>query len=94
MIQSYGDTRTEKFAKGGRVKQFEPFRRQAEKVLDRLDASISLIDIANYPGHRLEKLKGDRAGTFSIRINVQWRICFSWHDGSPGSEHVTIEDYH
>ena len=80
--------------KAGRVKTFEPIRRQAEKTLDRLDAASGLTDIANFPGHRLEKLKGDRAGTYSVRINDQWRICFAWSDGSPGPERVTIEDYH
>jgi proteic killer suppression protein len=94
MIRSYGDSRTEKFADGQRVKQFEPFRRQAERTLDRLDAAISLSDIANFPGHRLEKLKGDRAGSYSVRINDQRRICFVWTEGASGPEHVTIEDYH
>jgi len=94
MIRSYGDDRTERFARGQRVKQFEPFRRQAEKTLDRLEAATTLSDIANFPGHRLKKLKGDRAGTFSVRINDQWRICFAWPDRSPGPENVTIEDYH
>ena len=94
MIRSYGDSRTRKFAEGQRIKQFEPFRRAAEKVLDRLDAATTLRDVANFPGHRLEKLKGGRAGTYSIRINDQWRICFDWPDGSIGPENVTIEDYH
>ncbi len=94
MILGYGDNRTERFAKGERVKPFEPFRRQAEKTLDRLDAATNLGDIANFPGHRLEKLKGDRAGTYSVRINDQWRICFLWPDGSSGPTRVTIEDYH
>jgi proteic killer suppression protein len=94
MIRSYGDSRTKKFAKGQRVKQFESFRRQAERTLDRLDAATALGDIANFPGHRLEKLKGGRAGTYSVRINDQWRICFAWPEGSSGPEHVTIEDYH
>ncbi|HYB55344.1 MAG TPA: type II toxin-antitoxin system RelE/ParE family toxin [Alphaproteobacteria bacterium] len=94
MIRSYGDSRTRKFAEGRRIKQFEPFRRAAEKVLDRLDAATTLRDVANFPGHRLEKLKGGRAGTYSIRINDQWRICFDWPDGSIGPENVTIEDYH
>jgi proteic killer suppression protein len=94
MIQSYGDSRTERFARGQRVKQFEPFRRHAERALDRLDAAVSLGDIANFPGHRLEKLRGDRAGTYSIRINDQWRICFAWPERSPGPVNVTIEDYH
>ena len=94
MIRDYGDSRTEKFAKGERIKQFEPFRRQAERTLDRLDAATSLGDIANFPGHRLEKLKGARAGTYSVRINDQWRICFTWPAGSSGPAKVTIEDYH
>jgi toxin HigB-1 len=94
MIRSYGDKQTERFANGQRVKQFEPFRQQAEKSLDRLDAATGLRDIAHFPGHRLEKLKGDRAGTYSIRIDDQWRICFEWPDGSSGPRDVTIEDYH
>jgi proteic killer suppression protein len=94
MIRGYGSDRSEKFAKGQRIKQFEPFRRQAERTLDRFEAATNLSDIANFPGHRLEKLKGDRAGTYSVRINEQWRICFRWPEGSPGPEDVTIEDYH
>jgi len=62
MILSYGGARTERFARGERVKQFEPFRRRAEMVLDRLEVASSLSDVANFPGHRLEKLKGDRKG--------------------------------
>ncbi len=46
------------------------------------------------PGNNFEKLKGDRAGQFSIRINRQWRICFNWPDGSPGPTEVEIVDYH
>ncbi len=94
MIRSFGDARTARFANGKRVKQFEPFRRQAEKTLDRLDAATGLRDLARFPGHHLEKLKGDRAGTHSIRINDRWRICFTWPEGSSGPERVTIEDYH
>ena len=60
MILSYRDARTERFAHGERVKQFEPFRRQAERALDRLDMGLSLGDVVNFPGHRLEKLKGNR----------------------------------
>ena len=94
MIRSYGDRRTRRFALGARTKQFAPFHRQAERALDRLDAAINLRDVANFPGHRLEKLRGDRIGSYSIRINDQWRICFDWPEGSPGPENVTIEDYH
>jgi proteic killer suppression protein len=94
MIRSYGDRRTRRFALGARTKQFESFRRQAEKTLDRLDSATSLGDVANFPGHRLEKLSGDRAAHYSIRINDQWRIGFIWREGSPGPEHVSVEDYH
>ena len=69
MIRSFGDARTARFAAGARVKQFESFRRQAERTLDRLDAATSLGDLANFPGHHLEKLKGDRSDTYSVRIN-------------------------
>jgi proteic killer suppression protein len=94
MILSYRDARTERFAKGDRVKAFEPFRRKAERVLDRLDMATSLRDVANFPGHRLEKLKGDRKGQWSVRINEQWRLCFTWTDGAPGPSEVEILDYH
>jgi proteic killer suppression protein len=94
MIRSYGDARTARFARGERVRQFEPFRRQAETRLDRLDAATVLGDIAKFPGHHFEKLKGGRGDTYSIRINGQWRICFKWPATSPGPEDVTIEDYH
>lgn len=94
MIRGYGDNRTTRFAQGRRVKQFEPFRSQAERTLDRLEAAKDLRDIANFPGHRMEKLKGERSGTYSIRINDQWRVCFAWAEGSPGPDKVTIADYH
>ena len=94
MIRSYGDRRTRRFALGVRIKQFATFGRQAERALDRLDAATSLRDMANFPGHHLEKLRGDRAGSYTIRVNDQWRIRFDWPEGSPGPENVTIEDYH
>ncbi|HVZ68663.1 MAG TPA: type II toxin-antitoxin system RelE/ParE family toxin [Rhizomicrobium sp.] len=94
MILSYRDARTERFARGERVKQFEPFRARAERLLDRLDMAASLTDIANFRGHRLEKLKGDRKGQWSIRINGQWHTCFKWADGAAGPGEVEIVDYH
>jgi proteic killer suppression protein len=51
-------------------------------------------DLAGLPGNRLESLKGDRAGQYSIRINDQWRICFAWPERSPGPINVEIVDYH
>ena len=57
-----------------------------------LNNSQSLSDLRIPPGNRLERLKGDRAGQYSIRINRQWRICFAWRDGDAFD--VEIVDYH
>lgn len=62
--------------------------------LDRLEAAPNLRALRGFPGNRLEALKGDRKGQYSIRINDQWRICFEWPDGSPGPVNVEIVDYH
>ena len=94
MIVSYRDKRTKKFAEGGHVREFSGFTRQAETRLDRLEAAASLKDLAALPGNRLELLKGDRTGQYSIRINDQWRICFEWPEGSTGPINVEIMDYH
>jgi len=90
MIVSYRDKRTERFAAGQHVKDFSGFAGQAETRLDRLGAATSLADLAALPGNRLEAFRGDRAGQFSIRINDQWRICFSWSEGSSGPTDVEI----
>lgn len=94
MILSYRDKRTERFAGGYAVRDFSGVARQAESRLDRLDAATSLADLRALPGNRLEALKGDRVGQFSIRINDQWRICFTWPEGSRGPMDVEIVDYH
>jgi proteic killer suppression protein len=94
MILSYRDKRTRDFAEGRRVRDFESFRRQAEKRLDVLDAATSLADLRALPSNGLEGLKGDRKGQYSIRINMQWRICFEWPDGQSGPSNVEIVDYH
>jgi len=94
MIQSYKDKKTQRFAEGERVQQFEPFRQQAEKRLRILEAATTLRDLAQLPSNRLEALTGDREGQYSIRINKQWRICFAWPSTSDGPEHVEIVDYH
>jgi proteic killer suppression protein len=94
MIQSYRDKRTKEFAEGKRVKEFEGFRRQAEKRLDILDAATGLPDLQALPSNALESMKGDRKGRYSIRINMQWRICFEWPEGQSGPSNVEIVDYH
>ncbi len=57
-----------------------------------LDDAVDLRDLAQLPGNRLERLKGNRKGQHSIRINDQWRICLHWHDQGPAD--VEITDYH
>ncbi len=64
----------------------------AVRKLDMLDAAEMLDDLRIPPGNRLEALKGNRAGQYSIRINEQYRICFVWREG--GAEEVEIVDYH
>jgi len=93
MIESYRDKLTRAFAEGKRVKAFSSFARKAEQRLDQLDAATSLLDL-DLPGNRLELLKGDRKGQYSVRINDQWRICFEWPKGERGPRHVEIVDYH
>ena len=93
MVRSFRDKKTQRFAEGLRVAQFEPFRRQAEKRLRALEAAVSLLDLRALPSNRLEALKGNRKGQYSICINDQWRICFAWPPGADGPENVEITDY-
>ena len=94
MIASYRDRNTERLAAGEKVRQWEPFRRQVEKRLRILDAALSLGELAALNSNRLDALKGDRKGWYSIRINDQWRICFKWPKDEPGPSSVEIVDYH
>ena len=94
MILGYRDKRTRDFATGKRVKALSGIERPAQLKLDRLEAAVTLRDLAVLPGNRFESLKGDRKGQYSIRINDQWRICFEWRDGAPGPANVEIVDCH
>lgn len=94
MILGYRDKRTQSFADGKFVREFKAFDRQAWKRLEILEAAISLDELRALPGNRLEALRGDRRGQFSIRINSQWRICFEWPQSAPGPSNVEIVDYH
>jgi toxin HigB-1 len=94
MIRSYRDRQTERLAAGDKVRQWEPFRRQAEKRLRILDAATSLGDLAALNSNRLEALKGNRKGQYSIRINDQWRIASSGRRMRRGPNDVEIVDYH
>ncbi len=94
MIVSYRDKRTRDFAAGKRVKAFSGFQRSAQLKLDRLEAAVSVRDLAALPGNHFEALSGDRKGQYSMRLNDQWRICFEWPEGSVGPVNVEIVDYH
>jgi proteic killer suppression protein len=93
MILSYRGRRTERFANGEFVRAFQGFEDQAGRRLSILNAALSLDTLRALPGNRLEALRGDRLGQYSIRLNQQWRICFEWPAGQPGPSNVEIVDY-
>jgi proteic killer suppression protein len=76
------------------VAAFSGVERQAYKRLEMLSAAANLSDLRALPSHRLEAVRGDRAGQQSIRINDQWRICFEWPPDAAGLSNVEIVDYH
>ena len=90
----YRDKRTRLFAAGERVKEFQPFKGQAERRLDILEAAVSRNDLMRLPSNRFEVLGGDRKGQFSIRINQQWRVCFESRDDQERPCNIEITDYH
>ena len=93
MLQSFGDGDTEPVWLRIAVRRFHgDLQRNALRKLAMLDAAETMTDLRVPPGNRLEKLGGDRAGQFSVRINDQWRICFRWTKAGP--EDVTITDNH
>ena len=92
MIRSYRSKDTEVLYEELRpVRAFRSFAKQALRRLQQLDSATSFRDLT-LPGNHLEKLRGDRGGQHSIRINDQWRICFRWKGGD--AYDVEIVDYH
>lgn len=91
MIRSFKDKETEALYNRQFVRRFSGIERQALKRLRILDSALNLQVLATLPSNRLEALKGDRKGQYSIRINDQWRICFNWDDAPYD---VEIVDYH
>ncbi|MEO5954136.1 MAG: type II toxin-antitoxin system RelE/ParE family toxin, partial [Nitrospiraceae bacterium] len=83
MIRDFLDKKTESFFAGENIKEFSGFRKVAERKLTMLDSASDLKDLLSPAGNRLEKLKGNRVGQHSIRINDQWRICFVWMADGP-----------
>ena len=93
MIRSFRDADTERVWN----RQFSrrlpaDIQRVAKRKLDLIAAADRIEDLRVPPGNRLEALRGDRAGQYSVRINDQWRVCFRWVDGA--AEDVEITDYH
>lgn len=91
-IRSFSCPDTEALYAGASPKRFRNFEKVAQRKLQMLDDAIELRDLRSPPGNRLELLSGDRAGQYSIRINDQWRICFTWSDTGPAD--LEILDYH
>ena len=93
MIQSFGSKETEKIWNGFRVKKM-PLEIQlvGRRKLRMLNNSQDVKDLKIPPSNRLEKLSGDLKDFYSIRINKQWRIIFTWNNGN--ANEVKITDYH
>jgi proteic killer suppression protein len=89
----YRDRRTERFAAGERIREFQAFKEQAERRLDILETAVSRSDLMLLPSNRFEALGGDRKGQFSIRINQQWRVCFEWPEKADRPFNIEICDY-
>jgi len=93
MIKSFRGKETERIWSGAGVRRFPPeLQKLARRKLRMLNNARTLDDLRIPPGNRLEMLRGDRAGSYSVRINNQWRICFRWSNGD--ALEVEIVDYH
>ena len=92
MIRSFRCKDTERLAAGYRAIRFAAIERVAQRKLAQLDAAATLDFLRAPPGNRLEALKGDREGLYSIRINAQWRLCFRFVEGN--AYDAEIVDYH
>ena len=93
MIRGFADKETALIWSGRRSRKLPPdIQNVALRKLRMLNQAKRFSDLRVPPANRLESLKGDRAGQYSIRINRQWRICFAWSEGGPGD--VEIVDYH
>ena len=92
MIRSFKDRDTARLFDDELVARFRAIERQARRKLLYLHRARTIHDLGVPPGNRLEVLRGNRKGQYSIRINDQWRICFRWKDGD--AHDVEIVDYH
>ncbi|MFC1787628.1 type II toxin-antitoxin system RelE/ParE family toxin [Patescibacteria group bacterium] len=93
MIKSFKCKETQKIFHRELSKKIpHSLNRIAMRKLWILDAIVNLNELKIPPSNRLEKLSGNRSGQYSIRINIQWRICFTWNQNN--AENVEIIDYH
>jgi proteic killer suppression protein len=92
VIKSFADKQTKVFFETGRSRRWSSVARAAIRKLVQINSVISVGELRSPPGNRLEALKGDRAGQYSIRIDDRWRICFRWE--RDGAYDVEIVDYH
>ena len=93
MIQTFADSETERFYTAGRSRRMPTeIRKRAVMRLLQLNAATRIEDMRLPPSNRLEQLRGDRAGQWSMRINDQWRVCFRFKNGDAFD--VGIVDYH
>jgi toxin HigB-1 len=93
MIVGFADAKTERFFRDGEcAPEWRAIARVVARKLDLLDAAPTLTALRNPPGNRLEALRSDRAGQFSIRVNDRWRVCFVWTERGP--DRVEVVDYH
>lgn len=93
MIRSFADKRAAAIFMGIAVRGLPlDIQKRARQKLKMIDAARDIADLRSPPGNRLEELKGDRRGQYSIRVNDQWRICLSWSDGE--AYEVELVDYH
>lgn len=92
MIVTFRCRNTESLFNGQRVARFANIEAVAVRKLQMLHAAHNVHDLRVPPNNRLEALKGERKGQYSIRVNDQWRICFRFANG--GASHVEIVDYH
>lgn len=93
MIRSFRCKETERIWQGQTSRKFPAdIQDRALRKLRQVDAAAIVDDLRNPPGNRLEALRGDRAGQWSVRINDQWRLCFRWRGGDASD--VEIADYH
>jgi toxin HigB-1 len=91
VIRGFRDKATEELFRGGSPRRLRAIASVALRKLDMIDAAGRVEDLRAPPGNRLEKLRGDREGQWSIRVNDQWRVCFRWDEGA---HDVEIVDYH